>query len=155
MQHGDILSKRLSPCPFFFTCVCSRDNASARHRVEPFVVSGDPAVVFGWLKALLAGLPRTIVVTATEDYLHAICRTRLGFADDIEFRLCPTGRVIHVRSAARISFFSDFGVNRRRLRRSGGGFRADSRCARRFRRSVPAVFSSPCRPQWSSAGSGI
>ena len=109
------MSKLLSPCPFFSTCVCSRDDASARHRVEPFVVSGDPAVVFGRLKALLVGLPRTVVVTATDDYLHAICRTRLGFVDDVEFRLCPTGREIHVRSASQISFFSDFGVNRARV----------------------------------------
>ena len=115
MKHGDALSKQLSPCPFFPTCVCSRDDASARHRVEPFVVSGDPAVVFDRLKALLSGLPRTVVLTATDDYLHAVCRTRLGFVDDIEFRLCPTSRVIHVRSASRISFFYDFGVNRRRV----------------------------------------
>ena len=114
MKHGDALSKQLSPCPFFSTCVCSRDDASARHRVEPFVVSGDPAVVFDRLKALLSGLPRTVVLTATDDYLHAVCRTRLGFADDIEFRLCPTSRVIHVRSASRLAIY-DFGVNRRRV----------------------------------------
>lgn len=114
MKHGNVLSKQLSPCPFFPTCVCSRHDASPRHRVEPFVVSGDPPAVFGRMKALLASQPRTLVVTATDDYLHAVCRTRLGFADDIEFHLCPTRSVIHVRSASRLAIY-DFGVNRRRV----------------------------------------
>ena len=85
---------------------------------------GEPAAAFDRLRALLAGAPRTVIVTATDDYLHAVCRTRLGFADDIECRLCPTGRVIHVRSASRIGIY-DFGVNRRRVealrRRLQGG----------------------------------
>ena len=115
MKHEDVFSKQLSPCTFFPSCVCSRDDAAPRHRVEPFVVSGDPAIAFGRLKALLAGLPRTVILTATDDYLHAVCRTPLGFADDIEFRHCRAGRVIHVRSASRLAFFSDFGVNRRRV----------------------------------------
>ncbi len=85
---------------------------------------GEPAAAFDRLRTLLAGAPRTVIVTATDDYLHAVCRTRLGFADDIECRLCPTGRVIHVRSASRIGIY-DFGVNRRRVealrRRLQGG----------------------------------
>ena len=114
-KHTDLVSRRLSPCTFFPTCVSSRDDAAARHRVEPFVVSGDCAAFFSRLRALLAAMPRTAVLTATEDYLHAVCRSRLGFIDDIEFRLHPEGRVVHIRSAARLSFFSDLGVNRRRV----------------------------------------
>ena len=116
-KHTDVFSRQLSPCTYFSTCVGSRDDAAARHRVEPFVVSGDSAAFFSRLRTLLAALPRTTVLTATEDYLHAICRSRLGFIDDMEFRLHPEGRVVHIRSAARVSLFWDWGVNRRRVER--------------------------------------
>ena len=77
-------------------------------------MSGDAAGAFGRLKSLLAGTPRTVVVTATDDYLHAVCRTRLGFADDVECRLGHADGMIHVRSASRLGYY-DFGVNRARV----------------------------------------
>ena len=105
---------QLSPCPAFPMCVCSRDDAPAFNRVEPIAVPEDPGATFGRLKRLVADTPRMEVVTATEDYLHALCRTRLGFADDLECRLCLAENVIHVRSASRLGFW-DFGVNRARI----------------------------------------
>jgi len=109
------VSGRLSPCSFFPTGVCSRDDARTRHRVEPFDASGDPAAAFARLKHLVASAPRTVIVAAADDYLHARCRTRLGFVDDLELLLCPAEGVIHVRSASYISLFTDFGANRRRV----------------------------------------
>ena len=114
MKDRDILCKQLSPCTFFPTCVCSRGYALPRHRGEPFVVSGDPGVGFGRLKALLAGLPHAVILTATDDYLYAACRNRLGFVDDLHCRLCSTGRMIHVRSASRLALW-DFGANQRQV----------------------------------------
>lgn len=77
-------------------------------------MSGDGAAGFVRLKNLLAGMPRTTLVAATDDYLHAVCRTRIGFADDLECRLCRADGVIHVRSASRLGYY-DFGVNRARV----------------------------------------
>ena len=77
-------------------------------------MTGDAAVVFARLKNLLAGMPRTAIVNAADDYVHAVCRTRLGFADDVECRLCQAEGVIHVRSASRMGYY-DFGVNRARV----------------------------------------
>ena len=108
------MSGQLSPCPALPRCVCSRDDAATLHRVDPIAVSGDPAAAFTRLKGLVAGMPRTIVVAASDDYLHAVCRTRLGFVDDLECRLRAEDRVIHVRSASRLGLW-DFGVNRRRV----------------------------------------
>ena len=104
----------LAPCRNRPNCVCSRTDAEAPHRVEPFAVSGDAAAIFARLKSLLAGMPRTAVVTATDEYVHAVCRSRLGFADDVECRLCRADAVIHVRSASRIGYY-DFGINRARV----------------------------------------
>ena len=108
------MAEHLKPCPPKRNCVCSRHDASSRHRVEPFAVSGDPEEAFGRLKSLLEAVPRTRIVTATDDYLHAVCRTRLGFPDDVECLLSPEEGVIHVRSASRLGY-SDWGVNRRRV----------------------------------------
>ena len=110
------MCEQLAPCGNRPNCVCSRADAEARHRVEPFAVSGDAAAAFARLKSLLAGMPRTVVITATDDYLHAVFRTRIGFADDVECRLCHTDGVIHVRSASRLGYY-DFGVNRARVER--------------------------------------
>ena len=108
------MSEPLAPCPDRPNCVCSRDDAPPRHRVEPFAVAEDPATAFARLKILLAAAPRTVIVAATPDYIHAACRTRLGFVDDLECRLCSAGRVIHVRSASRLGYY-DFGANRARV----------------------------------------
>ena len=102
------------PCPPRLACVCSRSDASFLHRVEPFAVSGDPAAAFRRLKTLLAEGAHTDIVTATDGYIHAVCRTRLGFADDLECCLCASERLIHVRSASRVGLY-DLGVNRRRV----------------------------------------
>ncbi|MCY3747119.1 MAG: DUF1499 domain-containing protein [Acidobacteria bacterium] len=109
------MSGRLSPCSFFPTCVSSQGDVRPRHRVEPFDASGDPDAAFARLRQLVASAPRTVIVAAADDYLHARCRTRLGFVDDLEFLLCPAEAVIHVRSASYISLFTDFGANRRRV----------------------------------------
>ncbi len=106
----------LSPCPRFpFSCVCSRDDAPDRQRVAPLAVSGDPRAAFARLTSLVAELPRTTVVTATDSYLHAECRSPRGFVDDLECRLCASGPLIHVRSASRIGLLWDMDVNRKRV----------------------------------------
>ncbi len=73
-------------------------------------------MLFRRLHAVVAAMPRTRIVTATDDRLRAVCRTRLGFRDDLEFRWCPSEGVAHVTSASRVGLF-DFGVNRRRVER--------------------------------------
>ena len=108
--------ERLKPCPFWPNCVSSHADARRHHRIEPFAISGDPAAAFAQLKNLVEEMERTKIVSATDDYLHATCRTRLGFVDDLECQLAPAEGVIHVRSASRVFFaFIDSGVNRRRV----------------------------------------
>ena len=42
------------------------------------------------LERVVASRPRTEILTATDDYLHAVCRTRLGLRDDLEFHFFPS-----------------------------------------------------------------
>ena len=104
----------VSPCPWFPICVCSRWDASPLHRVEPIATVGDPVAAFDRVKNFVARMPRTVILTATDDYLHAVCRNRISFVDDLECRLSPDDRAIHVRSASRLALW-DFGVNRARV----------------------------------------
>ena len=80
-------------------------------------MSGDPTAYFDRLKAEALRMPRTEVVTETDEYLHVVCRTSFGYPDDIEFRLVSEEQVVHVRAASRLAPFWDFGVNRRRVER--------------------------------------
>ena len=106
--------ERVRPCPARPNCVCSRADAPTRNHVEPLAVSGDPAAAFAKLQEIVAALPRTTVLSATRDRLHAVCRTRLGFADDLEACLDARAGVVHVRSASRMGHH-DLGVNRKRV----------------------------------------
>ena len=106
----------LPPCRARFNCVCSREDGLRRHRIEPIGFSGDPDAAFARVTHLVANTRRTRVLTATDRYLHARCRTRIGFVDDLELLLCRRRGVIQVRSASRIGVY-DFGVNRRRVER--------------------------------------
>ena len=119
------MSPVLSPCPRFpLSCVCSRPDAPDLQRVEPLAVAGDPHATFARLKGLVAALPRTVVVTSTDSYLHAECRSPRGFADDLECRLCASERLIHVRSASRIGLIWDLSANRGRVEELRDGLRA-------------------------------
>lgn len=104
----------LAPCPDRPNCVCSRRDALRGNRVDPIRVRGNPEAFFGRLKRVLSNQPRTEIIAATEDYVHATCRTLLGFVDDLEARLSASEGVIHVRSASRVGYY-DFGVNRARV----------------------------------------
>ena len=87
-------------------------------------MSGDPHAAFARLKDLISRMADTVIVNATDDYLHATCRSRAGYIDDLECRLSPAGRVIHVRSAARDGIW-DFCVNRRRVERLRRQFQSE------------------------------
>jgi uncharacterized protein (DUF1499 family) len=115
---------KLAACPPTPNCVSS--DAADDHAIASFALAQPAPDAWRVAQSALARLPRTTVVTATGDYLHAECRSLVfGFVDDLELHLRPAENIIAVRSAARLGH-SDFGVNRRRvdalremLRRSG------------------------------------
>jgi len=92
---------RLAPCPSTPNCVSS-DAADGAHSVAVFQLAA--ATTDGWrlARAAVVNLPRTRIVTETDDYLHAECRSAFfGFVDDLELHLRPAQDIIAVRSAAR------------------------------------------------------
>lgn len=106
---------RLAPCPASPNCVSSDAAADSSHFVEPYQLKSDPAEGWSQLVEVVKALPRTTVVTVTEDYLHAECKSlMLRFVDDLEFHWRSAEGRIAVRSASRLGY-SDFSVNRRRV----------------------------------------
>jgi uncharacterized protein (DUF1499 family) len=109
-----IKASRLTPCPSSPNCVSS-DDADAAHAVLPLQLALAPAQAWPAVQSTVASLPRIEIVTGTDDYLHAECRSAVfGFVDDLELHLRPAQNLIAVRSAARLGK-SDFGVNGRRV----------------------------------------
>jgi uncharacterized protein (DUF1499 family) len=113
-DHLGVVEGRLVPCPDKPNCVCSQDE-DERHAIAPLHYTGSATEAVGRLKKVLAAQPRTRIVTAHEEYLHAECTSRLfRFVDDVEFLIDDARKVIHFRSASRAGR-SDMGVNRERM----------------------------------------
>ena len=105
---------RLAPCPASPNCISS-DDADTDHWASPLVFDGDPATAWSAARTAVLSLPRTEIVSETEGYLHAECRSAVfGFVDDLELHLRLEGGIIAVRSASRLGY-SDWGVNRHRV----------------------------------------
>jgi uncharacterized protein (DUF1499 family) len=105
---------KLAACPETPNCVSSAAS-DAEHRIAPLHYAGSAAEALVKLKAIIRSIPRTAVITETDDYLHIECTSLIfRFVDDVELLVDDTAKVIHVRSASRLGT-SDLGVNRKRV----------------------------------------
>ncbi len=105
---------KLASCPNSPNCVSSQDT-DPEHIISPLTFTSDPQAALTNLKEIIQSLPRTKIITETEDYIYAEFKSALmGFVDDVEFYLDRQRNVIHVRSASRLGQ-SDLGVNRQRI----------------------------------------
>jgi uncharacterized protein (DUF1499 family) len=109
-----VRDSKLAPCPITPNCVSSQ-SADAVHQIEPLTYQSTPEQAMAQLKQLIQSLPRTKIITETNNYIYAEFTIPIvGFVDDVEFYLDADAHVIHVRSASRLGQ-SDLGVNRRRI----------------------------------------
>ncbi|MBF2063872.1 MAG: DUF1499 domain-containing protein [Calothrix sp. C42_A2020_038] len=107
-------SGHLASCPASPNCVVSQ-GADAKHAINPIYYHLERDQAREVLLKVLSVVPRTTVVEQTDEYIHALSKSRIfGFVDDVEFYLPKDEDVIHMRSASRVGE-SDLGVNRRRL----------------------------------------
>lgn len=109
-----VMEGRLAPCPNAPHCVSS-DTEDPDRRVAPLRFEGSSDRAWEAAVRTVESLPRVRIITRTDDYLHAECRSALfGFVDDLELHVRPAEGVIAVRSSSRVGYY-DFGVNRRRV----------------------------------------
>ncbi|WP_414578200.1 DUF1499 domain-containing protein [Anabaena sp. CCY 9402-a] len=105
---------KLAACPSSPNCVSSQ-SSDAVHQIAPLNFTSTPEAAIANLKTIIQSLPRTKIITETQDYLYAEFQSALlGFVDDVEFYADRNANVIHVRSASRLGQ-SDLGVNRQRI----------------------------------------
>ena len=105
---------KLAPCPDSPNCVSSAAT-DPRHAIAGFALDRSLGAAKEELKQAVAKLPRTKLISESDNYLRFECRSLLfRFVDDVEFHLDDATKTIHVRSASRVGH-SDFGVNRRRV----------------------------------------
>ena len=110
----EAVTESLKPCPNKPNCVSSL-STDDDHRVKAFSYSIDNQTAKELLLALIKELPRTEIVTQTDNYLHVTFTSLVfRFVDDVEFLWQSEKKLIQVRSASRIGY-SDFGVNRKRV----------------------------------------
>jgi uncharacterized protein (DUF1499 family) len=112
-EIGIVLSG-LRGCPKSPNCVSS-EAKDKRHAIESFHIKGDPSASWTLIQDEIASMPRWRIVKATNNYIHAECKSRIfRFIDDLELYLNPSNGIISIRSASRIGY-TDFGTNRRRV----------------------------------------
>jgi len=109
-----VRSGTLAPCPGTPNCVHTglrHPDGTARIFMRGSVLRRD---LIPSLKAVVEMMPRTTIVSETDQYIHAVVRSRLfRFPDDLELYISPDRELI-VRSASRIGS-SDLGVNAERV----------------------------------------
>ncbi len=103
-----------APCPDSPNCVSSAAT-DPRHGIAGFALDRSLGAAKEELKQAVAKLPRTKLISESDNHLRFECRSFLfRFVDDVEFHLDDATKTIHVSSASRVGH-SDFGVNRRRV----------------------------------------
>lgn len=103
----------IQPCPESPNCV-STDAASEQHALLPFVINDTRINSWELIQKTIVNLPRTKLVTSTDDYLHVEFTSLIfRFVDDVEIQLNKDNSLT-VRSASRTGH-SDFGANRKRV----------------------------------------
>lgn len=113
-QPYGLAEGKLLPCPDSPNCVCS-EYTEDKHSIEPLKFTGDADTAWARLLETVKALPRTKIVSSTDEYLQIHVRTLiLRFVDVLEFRLDRSTSKIQVRSASKVGY-SDLGVNRRRV----------------------------------------
>ena len=116
-------SELLAPCPSSPNCVSSL-AADARHQIAPLAFRGDPAQAMQRLRAVIEAMPRTRIVSASDQALRAEFTSALfRFVDDVDCVVDPSAGVIQIRSASRVGY-SDLGANRKRVEAIRSAFAA-------------------------------
>ena len=112
-----LVAGKLSLCPDKPNCVSSEQHNDAGHYLEPVALqsaaSPDPLTVIKGVIADMGG----VIQEQDGGYIAATFSSPVfGFVDDLEVRVDPGERLVHIRSASRVGY-GDAGVNRKRVER--------------------------------------
>lgn len=118
-----ILDAKLAHCPDKPNCVCSEFPDDTKHYIEPILVPEYSIHVLEKLKLSLNAMGGKLQ-KESENYLaYTFTSKFFRFIDDLEIRIDPSRKQIHIRSASRIGY-SDSGVNIKRAEKLKDVFRS-------------------------------
>jgi len=116
IHQNIIVKEQLKPCPDKPNCVSTQATQPDKIR-EPIPYTGSLADAMEKMKRTIAGMSRTKLISAEDNYLHYTFKTfPIPFIDDVEFLFDDQAKVIHYRSASRVGH-SDLGVNSKRMKK--------------------------------------
>jgi len=108
------LGGKLYSCPTSPNCVSTTAEKESQ-RMECLVFTGDAQAAMAKLVEVVSSMPRSRVISQTENYLYVEFSSLLfRFVDDVEFLIDAENNKIDFRSASRVGY-SDMGANRRRM----------------------------------------
>jgi uncharacterized protein (DUF1499 family) len=114
-KAAGLIDGRLSKCPDKPNCVCSEYKNNPHHYVEPI------AIIQQVIPEVMADITGVIldmggsIQSGNNHYLASTFTSRFfRFVDDLEIRIDPVEKLIHIRSMSRIGH-SDLGVNSKRI----------------------------------------
>ena len=108
-----LVNGTLQPCPKTPNCVSSQEQGDSK-RIAPLSFNSSSEKAWENLRAAIK-LSGGVVRQYDNSYLWATYTSRVfRFVDDMEFRLLPEKKIIHVRSASRVGN-SDLGINRKNV----------------------------------------
>ncbi len=114
---------QLAGCSDAPNCV-STEATDDDHSIAPLTFDGMADEAMNRLRDVIEDLPRTVVISADESYLHAEFTTLIfRYTDDVEFQVNADEKTIQMRSASRTGY-SDLGANRTRVEAIRAAFEA-------------------------------
>lgn len=113
-ENLGVTSGMLAPCPDSPNCVSTYADKETQ-LMESLSFSGDSQTTMSKLVGIVNAMPRTQMITQTDEYLYVEFTSLIfRYVDDVEFLLDATNKKIDFRSASRVGY-SDMGANRKRM----------------------------------------
>lgn len=109
---GELIEGHLRPCPNRPNCVTS--DSGTNDRVLPISFHSSPEEAWQQMQKIIKGHGGEIIENRPIYLWATFTSTLFHFVDDVELRMEPEEKRIHIRSGARVGY-SDFGVNRKRV----------------------------------------
>ena len=103
----------IADCPPSPNCVSTQAKDGSQ-KISPISFDGNPEQHLNSIAKIIEMMPKSKIVSRTDNYLHAEFRSSFwNFVDDVEFFVNTENGTIDSRSAARMGY-SDMGINKAR-----------------------------------------
>ena len=109
---GELRDGHLRPCPNRPNCVTSDSGDGSP--AAPISFSGDPEKAWQRIQDIVISLGGEIKKEQPSYLWATFTSTVFHFVDDVELRMVPEEKLIHIRSGARVGYW-DMGVNKKRV----------------------------------------